>query len=128
MQSSKKNCLRVLFRHLKDHFRNERTCPHFENFLSLIFPPFPSLSEWLYFNICNTYIQWIPNGNVFPMEDFILMNLGHKIPVIILVEILQEIWVSAAVFHCFSFRTIKTNKKLKMLCLCIQIIKIYLFL
>ena len=47
------------------------------------------------------------------MEDFILMNLGHKIPVIILVEILQEIWVSAAFFHCFSFRTIKTNKKTK---------------
>ena len=68
--------------------------------------PFPFLLKWLYFNICNACIQWISN------EIFILMNLGHKIFVIVLMGAFQEIWIFATVFFLFFFlRTIKINSK-----------------
>lgn len=59
--------------------------------------PFPFFLRWLYFNICNACIQWISN------EIFILMNLGHKIFVIVLMGAFQEIWIFAMVFFPFFF-------------------------
>ena len=71
--------------------------------------PFPFLLKWLYFNICNACIQWISN------EIFILMNLGHKIFVIVLMGAFQEIWIFAMVFFLLFFflRTIKIKKNSK---------------